>query len=162
ASSRASTRSIPSPAHARPPRRSGHRAVQSSPSSRARDHLATFSRLVGVMAQRDKKVEEPTEVHLHAAEITLCANSCGFPGNPATKNPLPQLPEARGPDGVPLPVRRDVLRRAPVLGPARLQLRLQVGGQGRHRQGEPRRARRQDRSVLTNKTPRAPTRTGEI
>ena len=38
------------------------------------------------MAQRDKKVEEPTEVHLHAAEITLCANSCGFPGNPATKN----------------------------------------------------------------------------
>ncbi|XP_062192119.1 zinc finger A20 and AN1 domain-containing stress-associated protein 11-like [Phragmites australis] len=36
------------------------------------------------MAQRDKKVEEPTE--LHAPEITLCANSCGFPGNPATKN----------------------------------------------------------------------------
>ncbi|GJN15796.1 hypothetical protein PR202_gb02737 [Eleusine coracana subsp. coracana] len=34
--------------------------------------------------QRDKKVEEPTE--LHAPEITLCANSCGFPGNPATKN----------------------------------------------------------------------------
>uniref|UniRef100_A0ACD5Y8E4 Uncharacterized protein n=1 Tax=Avena sativa TaxID=4498 RepID=A0ACD5Y8E4_AVESA len=38
------------------------------------------------MAQRDNKVEEPTEVHLHAPEITLCANSCGFPGNPATKN----------------------------------------------------------------------------
>uniref|UniRef100_A0A0E0LWM5 AN1-type domain-containing protein n=1 Tax=Oryza punctata TaxID=4537 RepID=A0A0E0LWM5_ORYPU len=36
------------------------------------------------MAQRDKKVEEPTE--LRAPEITLCANSCGFPGNPATKN----------------------------------------------------------------------------
>ncbi|CAL5013386.1 unnamed protein product [Urochloa decumbens] len=36
------------------------------------------------MAQRDKKVEEPTE--LHAPELTLCANSCGFPGNPATKN----------------------------------------------------------------------------
>jgi hypothetical protein len=36
------------------------------------------------MAQRDKKVEEPTE--LHAPEITLCANNCGFPGNPATKN----------------------------------------------------------------------------
>lgn len=35
------------------------------------------------MAQRDK-VEEPTE--LHAPERTLCANSCGFPGNPATKN----------------------------------------------------------------------------
>jgi len=38
------------------------------------------------MAQRDNKVEEPTEVHLHAPEITLCANSCGFPGNPATNN----------------------------------------------------------------------------
>ena len=36
------------------------------------------------MAQRDKKVEEPTE--LHAPELTLCANSCGFPGNPATNN----------------------------------------------------------------------------
>jgi hypothetical protein len=36
------------------------------------------------MAQRDKKVEEPTE--LHAPEITLCANNCGFPGNPATKS----------------------------------------------------------------------------
>ncbi|XP_040382904.1 zinc finger A20 and AN1 domain-containing stress-associated protein 11-like [Oryza brachyantha] len=36
------------------------------------------------MAQRDKKVEEPTE--LRAPEMTLCANSCGFPGNPATKN----------------------------------------------------------------------------
>ncbi|KAL6646122.1 hypothetical protein ACP70R_017730 [Stipagrostis hirtigluma subsp. patula] len=36
------------------------------------------------MAQRDKKVEEPTE--LRAPEITLCANSCGFPGNPATNN----------------------------------------------------------------------------
>ncbi|CAN6167428.1 unnamed protein product [Urochloa humidicola] len=35
------------------------------------------------MAQRDKK-EEPTE--LRAPEITLCANSCGFPGNPATQN----------------------------------------------------------------------------
>lgn len=32
-------------------------------------------------------MEEPTEVQLHApAEITLCANSCGFPGNPATNN----------------------------------------------------------------------------
>lgn len=38
------------------------------------------------MAQRDNKVEEPTEVHLHAPEIALCANSCGFPGSPATKN----------------------------------------------------------------------------
>jgi hypothetical protein len=36
------------------------------------------------MAQRDKKVEEPTE--LRAPELTLCANSCGFPGNPATNN----------------------------------------------------------------------------
>ncbi|XP_066379477.1 zinc finger A20 and AN1 domain-containing stress-associated protein 11-like [Miscanthus floridulus] len=36
------------------------------------------------MAQRDKKVEEPTEVR--APELTLCANSCGFPGNPATNN----------------------------------------------------------------------------
>jgi hypothetical protein len=36
------------------------------------------------MAQHNKKVEEPTE--LHAPEITLCANSCGFPGNPATNN----------------------------------------------------------------------------
>jgi hypothetical protein len=35
------------------------------------------------MAQRDKK-EEPTE--LRAPEITLCANNCGFPGNPATQN----------------------------------------------------------------------------
>ncbi|XP_062199301.1 zinc finger A20 and AN1 domain-containing stress-associated protein 1-like [Phragmites australis] len=35
------------------------------------------------MAQRDKK-EETTE--LRAPEITLCANSCGFPGNPATQN----------------------------------------------------------------------------
>ncbi|KAL5201764.1 hypothetical protein ABZP36_036118 [Zizania latifolia] len=35
------------------------------------------------MAQRDKK-EEPTE--LRAPKITLCANSCGFPGNPATQN----------------------------------------------------------------------------
>ncbi|XP_047069602.1 zinc finger A20 and AN1 domain-containing stress-associated protein 11-like [Lolium rigidum] len=38
------------------------------------------------MAQRDNKVEEPTEVHLHAPEIALCANSCGFPANPATNN----------------------------------------------------------------------------
>ncbi|XP_039780838.1 zinc finger A20 and AN1 domain-containing stress-associated protein 11-like [Panicum virgatum] len=38
----------------------------------------------GPMAQRDKKVEEPME--LHAPELTLCANSCGFSGNPATKN----------------------------------------------------------------------------
>lgn len=37
----------------------------------------------GAMAQRDKK-EEPTE--LRAPEITLCANNCGFPGNPATQN----------------------------------------------------------------------------
>ncbi|OEL20497.1 Zinc finger A20 and AN1 domain-containing stress-associated protein 1 [Dichanthelium oligosanthes] len=37
------------------------------------------------MAQRDKKVEEPTELHA-APELALCANSCGFPGNPATKN----------------------------------------------------------------------------
>ncbi|BAF25435.1 zinc finger A20 and AN1 domain-containing stress-associated protein 1 [Oryza sativa Japonica Group] len=36
------------------------------------------------MAQRDKKDQEPTE--LRAPEITLCANSCGFPGNPATQN----------------------------------------------------------------------------
>ncbi|CAM0951969.1 unnamed protein product [Alopecurus aequalis] len=36
------------------------------------------------MAQRDHKKEEPTEVR--APEITLCANSCGFPGNPATQN----------------------------------------------------------------------------
>ncbi|KAM3258322.1 hypothetical protein ACQJBY_050219 [Aegilops geniculata] len=36
------------------------------------------------MAQRDHKQEEPTE--LRAPEITLCANSCGFPGNPATQN----------------------------------------------------------------------------
>ncbi|CAD6342196.1 unnamed protein product [Miscanthus lutarioriparius] len=36
------------------------------------------------MAQRDKKVEQPTE--LRAPELTLCANSCGFPGNPATNN----------------------------------------------------------------------------
>uniref|UniRef100_A0A0D9X9J0 AN1-type domain-containing protein n=1 Tax=Leersia perrieri TaxID=77586 RepID=A0A0D9X9J0_9ORYZ len=36
------------------------------------------------MAQREKKVEEPTE--LRAPEITLCANSCGFPANPATNN----------------------------------------------------------------------------
>uniref|UniRef100_A0A0E0EN80 AN1-type domain-containing protein n=1 Tax=Oryza meridionalis TaxID=40149 RepID=A0A0E0EN80_9ORYZ len=36
------------------------------------------------MAQREKKVEEPTE--LRAPEMTLCANSCGFPGNPATNN----------------------------------------------------------------------------
>ncbi|KAF7059470.1 hypothetical protein CFC21_066374 [Triticum aestivum] len=36
------------------------------------------------MAQRDHKQEEPTE--LRAPEITLCANSCGFPGNPATHN----------------------------------------------------------------------------
>ncbi|XP_066330835.1 zinc finger A20 and AN1 domain-containing stress-associated protein 11-like [Miscanthus floridulus] len=36
------------------------------------------------MAQRDKKVEEPTE--LRAPELTLCANSCGFPGNRATNN----------------------------------------------------------------------------
>ncbi|RLN36098.1 hypothetical protein C2845_PM03G01400 [Panicum miliaceum] len=35
------------------------------------------------MAQRDKK-EEPTE--LRAPEITLCANNCGFPGNPAKQN----------------------------------------------------------------------------
>jgi len=35
------------------------------------------------MAQRDKK-EEPTE--LRAPEIALCANNCGFPGNPATQN----------------------------------------------------------------------------
>ncbi|GJM98435.1 hypothetical protein PR202_ga15449 [Eleusine coracana subsp. coracana] len=35
------------------------------------------------MAQRDMK-EEPTE--LRAPEITLCANNCGFPGNPATQN----------------------------------------------------------------------------
>jgi hypothetical protein len=36
------------------------------------------------MAQRDHKKEEPTEVR--APEITLCANRCGFPGNPATHN----------------------------------------------------------------------------
>ncbi|KAM0854249.1 hypothetical protein ACQ4PT_050551 [Festuca glaucescens] len=36
------------------------------------------------MAQRDHNKEEPTEVR--AAEITLCANRCGFPGNPATQN----------------------------------------------------------------------------
>jgi len=36
------------------------------------------------MAQRDHNKEEPTEVR--APEITLCANSCGFPGNPATHN----------------------------------------------------------------------------
>ncbi|KAL6844735.1 hypothetical protein ACP4OV_025394 [Aristida adscensionis] len=35
------------------------------------------------MAQRDKK-EEPTE--LRAPEMALCANRCGFPGNPATQN----------------------------------------------------------------------------
>jgi hypothetical protein len=59
--------------------------------------------------------------------------------------PVPQLPEARGAHGVPLPVRRAVLRRAPVLGPARVQLRLQVRRKGRHRQGESRRARGEDR-----------------
>lgn len=58
---------------------------------------------------------------------------------------MPQLPEAGGPDRVPVPLRRALLRRAPVLRPPRLQLRLQVGGEGRHRQGEPRRPRRQDR-----------------
>lgn len=36
------------------------------------------------MAQRDHNKEEPTEVR--APEITLCANRCGFPGNPATHN----------------------------------------------------------------------------
>uniref|UniRef100_A0ACD5Y0H0 Uncharacterized protein n=1 Tax=Avena sativa TaxID=4498 RepID=A0ACD5Y0H0_AVESA len=36
------------------------------------------------MAQRDHSKEEPTEVR--APEITLCANRCGFPGNPATHN----------------------------------------------------------------------------
>jgi hypothetical protein len=36
------------------------------------------------MAQRDHSKEEPTEVR--APEITLCANRCGFPGNPATQN----------------------------------------------------------------------------
>lgn len=36
------------------------------------------------MAQRDHNKEEPTEVR--APEITLCANSCGFPANPATQN----------------------------------------------------------------------------
>lgn len=46
---------------------------------------ASLSPLVSSpMAQRDKKVEEPTE--LRAPELTLCANSCGFPGNPATNN----------------------------------------------------------------------------
>ena len=42
-----------------------------------------FARCTTSMAQRDKK-EEPTE--LRAPEITLCANNCGFPGNPATQN----------------------------------------------------------------------------
>jgi len=37
------------------------------------------------MAQRDKKVEEPTE--LRAPELTLCANSCGFFGNPNMLDP---------------------------------------------------------------------------
>ncbi|KAG8049796.1 hypothetical protein GUJ93_ZPchr0009g2431 [Zizania palustris] len=48
--------------------------------SRAR---AARPAIVSLMAQRDKK-EETTE--LRAPEITLCANSCGFPGNPATQN----------------------------------------------------------------------------
>jgi len=61
------------------------------------------------------------------------------------REPVLQLPEAGGADGVPVPVRRAVLRRAPVLGPARLQLRLQGRRQGRHRPGEPGGARGQDR-----------------
>ncbi|KAI4965775.1 hypothetical protein ZWY2020_050917 [Hordeum vulgare] len=131
------------------------------------------------MAQRDHKQEEPTE--LQAPEITLCANSCSFPGKisrhaeplpellpgrPGVRRrppPLPyrarpcrppcstgqgprrwtrswrtavdyratateanrqdvgepvlQLPEAGQADRVSVPVRRRVLRRAPVLGP---------------------------------------------
>jgi hypothetical protein len=59
--------------------------------------------------------------------------------------PVLQLPEARGADGVPVPLRRPVLRRAPVLGPPRLPLRLQGRRPGRHRPGEPGGARGQDR-----------------
>ena len=64
------------------------------------------------------------------------------------RQPVPELPEARRADGVPVPLRGALLRRAPLLGPPRLLLRLQGRRQGRHRQGEPRRARRQDRQVL--------------
>jgi hypothetical protein len=59
--------------------------------------------------------------------------------------PVPDLPQAGGAHGLPLPLRGPLLRRAPLLGPPRLLLRLQGRRPRRHRQGQPRRARRQDR-----------------
>jgi hypothetical protein len=46
------------------------------------------------------------------------------------------VPEEGGPDGVPLPLRRHVLRAAPVHGRAQLRVRLQGPSPGDDRQAE--------------------------
>jgi hypothetical protein len=53
------------------------------------------------------------------------------------------LPEARGTDGVRMPVRRHLLRRAPVPGAPRVRVRLQGPRPRRHRARQPRRQGRQ-------------------
>ena len=62
--------------------------------------------------------------------------------------PVLDVPQEGGADGVPVPVRGHLLRRAPLLGQAPLRLRLQDRRPGEDRQAEPRRGRRQDRQDL--------------
>ncbi|KAK9153708.1 hypothetical protein Sjap_001188 [Stephania japonica] len=49
--------------------------------------------------------------------------------------PVHDMPEARGADGIPVPMRDDVLRGPSVPGAARVHVRFQGGGEGGHRQG---------------------------
>ncbi|CAL9770164.1 unnamed protein product [Musa acuminata subsp. burmannicoides] len=96
----------------------------------------------------------------HRREILPCLFPCRQRGGGA--EPVREVPQEGGADGVPVPVRGHLLRRPPVRRATRLHVRLQGGRPRGHRPRQPRREGRQAPQDLKNLHPPSPPSPGSM